>query len=132
MNASLHSAHRAAVSTKKVYEAKGTHVLADLLQADPVKLADGEYLQKVASEAARLAGASVLFAHTHGFGQGQGVAGVVLLAESHLTFHTWPEHGAAALDAFMCGDCQPQLAIDYLVTALGAKSSNLQVIERGA
>lgn len=121
-----------ASSAQKVYDAKGTHVLADLKGADAALLADGAWLEQVACEAARLAGATVLFAHTHGFGAGQGVAGVVLLAESHLTFHTWPEHGAAALDAFMCGDCQPERALEHLVKALGARNVHYRRIERGS
>lgn len=118
--------------SKKVYEAKGTHVLADLKGADPLKLADGQWLQSIACEAAQFAGATVLFAHTHGFGQGQGVAGVVLLAESHLTFHTWPEHGAASLDAFMCGECEPLRALALMATKLGAATVDWRIIERGS
>lgn len=116
---------------QKVYEAKGVHALADLKEADPHKLADGPWLEQVAIEAARLAGAKVLFAHTHGFGEGQGVAGVILLAESHLTFHTWPEHGAASLDAFMCGECRPAQALQYFARELGAALIDLRIVTRG-
>jgi S-adenosylmethionine decarboxylase len=55
--------------------------------------------------------ARVLFSHFHAFGEGQGVTGVVLLAESHITIHTWPECGFAAADIFMCGSAQPELAL---------------------
>jgi S-adenosylmethionine decarboxylase len=48
----------------------------------------------------------VLFSHFHAFGEGQGVTGVVLLAESHITIHTWPECGFAAADIFMCGSAR--------------------------
>ncbi|MFN3440575.1 MAG: adenosylmethionine decarboxylase [Acidovorax sp.] len=107
-------------------------MLADLYGASPLLLADAAFLKGAASEAAERAGATLLAVHCHPFGPGQGVAGVVLLAESHLTFHTWPEHGFAALDAFMCGDCEPVLAIEYLNQALQAQSRVLRVMERGA
>lgn len=116
---------------KKAFLAQGTHVLGDLHGADPAMLADAAFLERAATQAAELAGAKVLGVNCHHFGAGQGVAGVVLLAESHLTFHTWPEHGFAALDAFMCGDCKPQLAIDWLSKVLRAQSSVVRVIERG-
>lgn len=111
---------------------QGTHVLADLHGADATLLADAVFLARVAEEAARHAGATVIGTNCHTFGPGQGVAGVVLLAESHLTFHTWPEHGFAALDAFMCGDCKPDIAIEYLSQSLRARSQVLRVVERGA
>lgn len=106
-------------------------MLGDLHGADPEMLADAAFLERAARQAAELAGATVLSVNCHHFGAGLGVAGVVLLAESHLTFHTWPEHGFAALDAFMCGDCRPQLAIEWLSNALRAQSSVVRVIERG-
>lgn len=59
-------------------------------------------------------------------------SGTSRLAESHLTFHTWPEHEFAALDAFMCGECRPQVAIDWLSKVLRAQSRTVRVIERGA
>lgn len=119
------------MSDTGAYAPQGLHVLADLLDADPARLADAAGIEREARRAAELAGATVLRSEVHGFGPGQGVAGVVLLAESHLTFHTWPEHGYAALDAFMCGACRPQLAIDHLVQALGARSVRVQTVERG-
>ena len=115
----------------KVYSARGVHVLADLQGADPIKLADSSFLQEQASIAARLAGATILRSDVHAFGPGQGVAGVVLLAESHLTFHTWPEHGFAAIDAFMCGECKPDVAVAHLVEALGSTKASIRTVNRG-
>lgn len=119
------------MTLEKTFLPQGTHVLADLHGADPALLADAALLERLASEAAQRAGARLLGAHCHRFGPGQGVAGVVLLAESHLTFHTWPEHSFAALDAFMCGDCQPDIAIAYLTQALRAQSHVLRIVKRG-
>ncbi len=54
----------------------------------------------------------------HGFGSGAGVTGVALLAESHITVHTWPERGYAAFDVFMCGDCDPEAAASTIAQAV--------------
>ena len=113
------------------HQPHGVHVLADLRDADAARLADASFIEAAARRAAELAGATVLRVDVHPFGPGQGVAGVVLLAESHLTFHTWPEHRFAAIDAFMCGACRPQVAIDDLVRALGAASVEVRAVERG-
>lgn len=116
---------------QKVYLAKGRHAVADVRYADPERLADANWLLEQAQAAAVAAGATVLQAHAHPFGPGQGVAGVVLLAESHLTFHTWPEHGFAALDAFMCGDCNPEKAVLDFARALGGLQVESRVLNRG-
>lgn len=113
------------------HQPHGVHVLADLRDADAARLADAQFIEAAARRAAELAGATVLRVDVHPFGPGQGVAGVVLLAESHLTFHTWPEHRFAAIDAFMCGTCRPRVAVDHLVQALGAGSVEVRAVERG-
>ena len=80
--------------------------------------------------AARAGGATVLSAHLHPF-PGGGVTGVLLLAESHVTIHTWPERGYAALDLFLCGRCDVHAAADALDSALRPRRSERRVIERG-
>jgi S-adenosylmethionine decarboxylase len=77
------------------------------------------------------AGARILHSHFHSFGDAQGVTGVVLLAESHISIHTWPEYGFAAADIFMCGDAQPRLALDLIERVLKPASSIVQQIARG-
>lgn len=129
MNARAHPAVQGAAAAG--YAPRGLHVLADLHGCDAARLADAALLLAAAQRAARAAGAQVLRADAHGFGSGQGVAGVVLLAESHLSFHTWPEHGFAAVDAFMCGACDPRLAVDLLREALGAREARVQAVQRG-
>ena len=69
-------------------------------------------------------------AHLHRYAP-QGVAGVVLLAESHLSIHTWPEHGYAAVDVFTCGDCVPHRAVPVLVEGLCAERAEVLSLERG-
>jgi S-adenosylmethionine decarboxylase len=98
--------------------AAGTHVLADLNGIAAEKLSDCALLETLLRDAAEAAGAHILFSHFHAFGEGQGVTGVVLLAESHITIHTWPECGFAAADIFMCGAAQPELALAVITSAL--------------
>jgi len=81
--------------------------------------------------AAEAGGASVLQAHFHPFGAGRGITGVVLLAESHITVHTWPEYDYAAFDVFMCGDCRPMQAAEIITTACPDAVTAIKSIERG-
>ncbi|WP_322026327.1 adenosylmethionine decarboxylase [Burkholderia sp. BCC1977] len=76
-------------------------------------------------------GARVIGAHFHHFGGEHGVTGVVLLAESHITIHTWPEHGFAAVDAFMCGAARAADAVDAIAAALGTRAQVRQQVARG-
>ncbi|VAX09431.1 S-adenosylmethionine decarboxylase proenzyme, prokaryotic class 1B [hydrothermal vent metagenome] len=88
-------------------------------------------LQALLVSAAEAGGASVLQAHFHPFGAGKGVTGVVLLAESHITVHTWPEHDYAAFDVFMCGDCKPLQAAEIITTACQDAVTSVRSIDRG-
>jgi len=88
-------------------------------------------LERLLVAAAKAGGASVLQAHFHPFGVNKGITGVVLLAESHITVHTWPECDYAAFDIFMCGDCQPLRAAKVIVSAYPDATTSIQSIERG-
>lgn len=79
----------------------GTHLLADLFECD--HLADEARIADALRAAVAASGATLLNLHVHGFGEGQGVTGVALLAESHISVHSWPERGYAAVDMFLCG-----------------------------
>ena len=83
-------------------------------------------------EAAEAARARVLAGHFHVFGGEGGVTGVLLLAESHLSIHTWPEIGLAAVDAFMCGRARAEVAVESLRAAMGAELRAHSVVRRGA
>lgn len=109
----------------------GSHVLADLNGIAAEKLSNCETLETLLRGAAEVAGARVLFSHFHAFGEGQGVTGVVLLAESHITIHTWPECGFAAADIFMCGNSQPELALALIKKALQPGSAHVHTARRG-
>ncbi len=113
-----------------VHQPSGVHVLADLSGIDAEKLSNCASLEQLLRAAADAAYAHVLHSHFHGFGDGQGVTGVVLLAESHISIHTWPEYGFAAADIFMCGQAQPELALTIIEKALQPASSNISTIRR--
>ncbi|OZI32511.1 adenosylmethionine decarboxylase [Bordetella genomosp. 10] len=110
----------------------GRHVLADLHGVAPALLRDPHGLGELLAGAARAAGARVLGTHFHHFGGGAGVTGVVLLSESHITIHTWPEHGYAALDIFMCGHANPELALEHVRLALAPARAGTTTVPRGA
>ena len=109
----------------------GIHLLADFNGVSADKLVSCEAIDALLRAAATAAGATILHSHFHSFGPQQGVTGVLLLAESHISIHTWPEFGFAAADIFMCGDAAPQLALDVIEGALCAGSRVIHTIARG-
>ena len=90
----------------------GTHLIIDLRGAK--RLDDLEHIDQALRECVDACGATLLHIHLHHFTPNGGVSGVAVLAESHISIHTWPECDYAALDVFMCGDAKPQLAVDVL------------------
>jgi S-adenosylmethionine decarboxylase proenzyme len=109
----------------------GLHYLAEFFECDPDRIAVSEHLQALAEEAARRGGATVVGRAGHQF-HPHGASGVVLLAESHLAFHTWPEEGYVALDLFTCSE---ELDVETIFNALRratrAKRVSTRCIERG-
>jgi S-adenosylmethionine decarboxylase len=110
----------------------GSHLLADLSGIEASRLGDCDELEALLRSAAAAAGARVLHSHFHGFGDGYGVTGVVLLAESHISIHTWPEDGFAAVDIFMCGASRPQTALELIQAALAPQHCQLNTVRRAA
>jgi S-adenosylmethionine decarboxylase len=90
----------------------GSHVLVDFWGAS--NLTEPELIEATLREAAEACGAMVLHAHVHEFLSNGGVSGVAVLAESHISIHTWPELDFAAFDIFMCGNCAPERALPVL------------------
>ena len=89
------------------------------------------FLRDAMLKAAIDSGATVLGESFHHFSP-QGVSGVVVIAESHLSIHTWPEYGYAAVDIFTCGtSVEPEKAAEVLIEKLGAKNHSLMEIQRG-
>ena len=107
----------------------GDHLLVEMWEAE--NLTDAELIQDALERAARAAQATVLYSYYHPFGEGMGVSGVTILAESHISIHTWPERGYAAIDVFMCGDCDPNLTLPVLRTAFAAGRIDTTLIRRG-
>ena len=108
----------------------GQHLLAEYRGCDRELLDDITRVESLLRRAADLAGATIVAAVFHPFSP-QGVTGVVVVEESHLSIHTWPEHGYAAVDFYTCGECHPERAYEYLREALGAEYSELMEVERG-
>ena len=110
----------------------GIHLLADLWGVDSAALNDQQTLELTMVEAVRRGGATVIDARFARF-EPQGVSGVVLLAESHASIHTWPEHGYAAVDVYTCGpETIAQAVLAEIETALGPRSREVHRVERGA
>ena len=98
----------------------GKHCILELYDCDPSKLDDETFLRQTITTAAQRAGATLLNLITHRF-EPQGVTGLALLAESHISIHTWPENGYAAVDVFTCGDhTMPEKACEVMCEELSA------------
>ncbi len=107
----------------------GMHLLVDLWGA--TNLGDPNLIDRALREAAITAGATILHSHFHHFSPNGGVSGVVVLAESHISIHTWPERDFAAVDIFMCGACDPHMAIPVLRAAFRPAEVRLDEQRRG-
>ncbi len=106
----------------------GTHLLIDVWNGQ--NLDDIDHIEATLKECVEVAGATLLHCHLHRFNP-EGVSGVLVLAESHISIHTWPEMGYAALDVFMCGDSQPHKAIDVLKRGFCTESVQVDDVRRG-
>jgi S-adenosylmethionine decarboxylase len=112
-------------------EALGNHVLLELHGCNPEALNDVVDLEKVFVRAAEKGKATVLRTAFHQFNP-HGVSGVVIISESHLTVHTWPEHEYAAVDIFSCGDTMDvESATESIVRRLMAKQISRVEVRRG-
>jgi S-adenosylmethionine decarboxylase len=107
----------------------GTHLLLDLWGAG--NLTDPELIDSALRDAAEAADATILHSHFHHFGPDGGVSGVVVLAESHISIHTWPERNFAAVDIFMCGSCDPYRSLPVLKHTFRPRSILLAEQRRG-
>ena len=106
------------------------HLLLELYRCDDEKLNDESFLRCSLNRAAKLAKATVLNLISNKFDP-QGVTAIALLAESHISIHTWPESNYSAVDIFTCGrNMSPELASQYLIKALKAEEHTLRIIER--
>lgn len=106
----------------------GTHLIIDLHDAE--NLDDLEHIEKTLIDCVEVAGATLLHIHLHRF-EPNGISGVAVLAESHISIHSWPENGYAALDVFMCGDAVPEKCIEVLREAFKPERLEVDEILRG-
>ena len=107
----------------------GTHLIVDLWDAE--SLDDLAYIETTLRACVDAAGATLLHIHLHHFTPNGGVSGVAVLAESHISIHTWPERGYAALDIFMCGAARPHEGIEVLREAFQPGRLAVEEILRG-
>lgn len=109
----------------------GRHVIAELWECNKDKLNDMNLIEQVFVNAALKAGAEVREVAFHKFAP-CGVSGVVIISESHLTIHSFPEHGYASIDVYTCGDTiNPNVAAEFIAEALEAKKSEKAELPRG-
>ena len=108
----------------------GKHIILELYQCPAEMLSDPTLIEQYMNEAAIAMGATIVESTFHHFSP-LGVSGVVVIMESHLTIHTWPEHQYAAVDMFTCGDIQMDAGVKLLKEKLKAGSSDMQVLKRG-
>ena len=109
----------------------GRHLLAEFYDCNSNILNNVQMIEQVMTEAAVACGATVVEKNFHLFNP-YGVSGVVIISESHLAIHTWPEYGYAAVDLFTCGtSCDPKIAYEYLQEKLHAGSAFYSELKRG-
>lgn len=107
----------------------GTHLIVDMLGA--CNLDNLIYIEQALRKAVKASRATLLHIHLHHFTPNGGVSGVAVLAESHISIHTWPEREFAALDIFMCGTANPEKAIDVLKHAFRPDEVKIVSHKRG-
>lgn len=107
----------------------GTHLIVDLFGASGID--DIAHVEATLIECVDAAGATLLHIHLHHFTPNNGISGVAVLAESHISIHSWPETGYAALDVFMCGHADPHRTIDVLKRAFQPRRIEINEHLRG-
>ena len=118
------------LSNDKELNLKSKHLLLELYKCDYEKLNDESFLRCSLNRAAKFANATVLNLISNKF-EPQGVTAIALLAESHISIHTWPESNYSAVDIFTCGrNMLPELASQYLIEALEAEEHALRIMDR--
>ncbi|MBO6948707.1 MAG: adenosylmethionine decarboxylase [Rhodospirillales bacterium] len=107
----------------------GTHLIIDVYGAD--RLDELSHVETALRDAVDAANATLLHIHLHHFTPNGGISGVAVLAESHISIHTWPECGYAALDVFMCGEANPHATIEILRQAFAPERIAVEEHMRG-
>lgn len=111
-------------------EGLGTHLIAELFNCNKFQISDAKRIEEVMLKAAELSRTTVIRHFFHEFSP-HGVSGVVIIAESHFTIHTWPEYAYAAVDIFTCGDVDCRSALDHIKNAFQADKCSVFRFNRG-
>ncbi len=111
-------------------EGLGTHLIAELFNCNEFHINDVKKVEEVMMAAAELSSATIIKPFFHKFSP-YGISGVIIIAESHFTIHTWPEYGYAAVDIFTCGDLNYQAALDHIKNELEAERCSIFQFQRG-
>jgi S-adenosylmethionine decarboxylase len=116
---------------KRIYKSIGHHYIVEASGCDPKIISSVEKVQQILVKAAEISGAHIWAVSVSKFPP-KGVSGVIVISESHISAHTWPEYGYGALDFYTCGDSvDPEKGIFYAVEAFGASTSHITEITRG-
>lgn len=111
--------------------ALGRHLLLELNGCNTKLLNDIKRVEEILVAGAKIAKATIIGTHFHQFSP-FGISGVVVIAESHLAIHTWPEHGYAAVDIFTCGETlSPEIAAQYFVEKFQSRQPSMVELKRG-
>lgn len=112
-------------------EVAGKHLIIDLWGVSSNILSDKNYNKNILKQAAKDTCATVLETNFYGFGENFGVTGVVLLSESHISIHTWPEVNLATIDSYMCGTCDPEDCLKTIINGYNPDDYQVNTIPRG-
>ena len=116
---------------RKIHRSIGHHYIVEASECDPTIIKSVDKVQQILVKAAEIAKAKVWSISVNRFPP-QGVSGVIVISESHISCHTWPEYGYVALDFYKCGGPgDPEKAVFYAVEAFGASTSHITEITRG-
>lgn len=112
------------------YVYAGNHLIFDFWGSE--EILNQKLIIDSCQVAVKEAGATILHSHFHEFGEGMGITGVVVLSESHLSLHTWPEINLMTFDIYMCGDASPAVALEFLRSKLNPQKITMMNLKRGA
>lgn len=111
-------------------DALGQHLIIDYFKCDCDWLSDPKWVETLITHTAEKMKATIVMSNFHHFSP-LGVSGVLVIAESHITIHTWPEHGYVALDVFYCGELDIEAGLRYIHDTIKPTSVNRQTVLRG-
>jgi S-adenosylmethionine decarboxylase len=112
-------------------DALGKQLVIELKACDPALLSDEKFVKDTMISAAHAAEATIINASFHTFNP-HGISGMIIIAESHISIHTWPEYGYAAIDIFTCGDAiHPEVAAKFLIEKFNCEDPSIVEIKRG-